>query len=148
MLALRTNFEASASFRDQRAPIQSTTAPVRLCRASQSPTLDFRKDSQEQPRFCAVYQILNRLSSNMSSMPPSSPRLPSPPPPTEIQIGPQSPSVGSFSSHEPTLEQSIIDANAARRIHPGTKAADMAAGPPLVPLGEVGVLPPNKSCAC
>lgn len=38
---------------------------------------------------------------------------------------------------EPTVEQSIIDANAKRRIHPGTKSADMAAGPPLIPLNEV-----------
>lgn len=70
------------------------------------------------------------------SIPPSSPRLPSPPPPTEDQIGPPSPALGS-SNAEPSLEQSVIDANATRRIHPGTKAADMAAGPPLVPLGEV-----------
>jgi hypothetical protein len=70
------------------------------------------------------------------TLPPSSPRLPSPPPPTEIQIGPKSPSLNS-SSEEPTIEQSTIDANASRRIHPGTKSADMAAGPPLIPLGEV-----------
>jgi hypothetical protein len=68
------------------------------------------------------------------SLPPSSPRLPSPPPPTEIQIGPKSPS-----AQEPTIEQSIIDSNASRRIHPGTKSADMAAGPPLMPLGEVSL---------
>ena len=73
------------------------------------------------------------------ALPPSSPRLPSPPPPTEIQIGPKSPSVSSF-SEVPTVEQSTIDANATRRIHPGTKAADMAAGPPLIPLGEVNSL--------
>lgn len=35
------------------------------------------------------------------------------------------------------MEQSIIDSNSSRRIHPGTKGADMAAGPPLVPLMEV-----------
>ncbi|KUJ10301.1 Mob1/phocein [Mollisia scopiformis] len=70
------------------------------------------------------------------SLPPSSPRLPSPPPPTEIQIGPKSPSL-SGSNSEPTIEQSIIDANAKRRIHPGTKSADMAAGPPLMPLNEL-----------
>ncbi|KAF8863209.1 Mob1/phocein [Acephala macrosclerotiorum] len=70
------------------------------------------------------------------SLPPSSPRLPSPPPPTEIQIGPKSPS-SSGANTEPTMEQSIIDANAKRRIHPGTKSADMAAGPPLVPLNEL-----------
>ncbi|RDL33674.1 uncharacterized protein BP5553_08042 [Venustampulla echinocandica] len=71
------------------------------------------------------------------SLPPSSPRLPSPPPPTEIQIGPKSPSHGASSSQEASIEQSVIDANASRRIHPGTKAADMAAGPPLVPLSEL-----------
>ncbi|KAF7900577.1 uncharacterized protein EAF01_007879 [Botrytis porri] len=74
----------------------------------------------------------------MSSLPPSSPRLPSPPPPTEIQIGPKSPSLGSASSNqEQMVEQSIIETNASRRIHPGTKAADMAAGPPLIPLSEL-----------
>ncbi|APA05523.1 hypothetical protein SS1G_09973 [Sclerotinia sclerotiorum 1980 UF-70] len=74
----------------------------------------------------------------MSTLPPSSPRLPSPPPPTEIQIGPKSPSLGSApSSQEQMIEQSIIETNAIRRIHPGTKAADMAAGPPLIPLSEL-----------
>jgi len=34
-------------------------------------------------------------------------------------------------------EQSLLDANSRRRIHPGTKAADMAAGPPLVALNEL-----------
>jgi hypothetical protein len=72
------------------------------------------------------------------SLSPRSPRLPSPPPPTEIQIGPKSPSL-SNSSQEATIEQSIIDANASRRIHPGTKSADMAAGPPLIPLSEVSL---------
>ena len=81
------------------------------------------------------------------SLPPSSPRLPSPPPPTEIQIGPKSPSLsGSHANQEPTIEQSIIDANASRRIHPGTKSADMAAGPPLIPLGEVSPDFELRSC--
>lgn len=40
-------------------------------------------------------------------------------------------------SQESLMEQSILEANANRRIKPGTKAADMAAGPPLVPLMEV-----------
>ncbi|EPE26102.1 Mob1/phocein [Glarea lozoyensis ATCC 20868] len=71
------------------------------------------------------------------SLPPSSPRLPSPPPPTEIQIGPKSPSMGSSNNLESSIEQSVIDANAKRRIHPGTRSADMAAGPPLVPLSEL-----------
>ncbi|GKT48676.1 MOB-like protein phocein [Colletotrichum spaethianum] len=69
------------------------------------------------------------------SMAPSSPRLPSPPPPAEIQIGPKSPSMGAQSNRQASpMEQSLIEANSRRRIHPGTKAADMAAGPPLVPL--------------
>jgi hypothetical protein len=41
------------------------------------------------------------------------------------------------SNQENLIEQSILEANSSRRIHPGTKAADMAAGPPLVPLMEV-----------
>ncbi|RYP62470.1 hypothetical protein DL769_007295 [Monosporascus sp. CRB-8-3] len=68
----------------------------------------------------------------------SSPRLPSPPPPAEIQIGPKSPGLGSTASLEQQeMEQTIADANAKRRIHPGTKAEDMAAGPPLIPLSEL-----------
>ncbi|KAK0627214.1 Mob1/phocein [Immersiella caudata] len=72
------------------------------------------------------------------SLPPSSPRLPSPPPPAEIQIGPKSPAMGPNAARQGQLmEQTAIDANAKRRIHPGTKSADMAAGPPLVPLHEL-----------
>ncbi|KAI0014347.1 Mob1/phocein [Xylariaceae sp. FL0662B] len=63
-----------------------------------------------------------------------SPRLPSPPPPAEIQIGPTSPGLNSTT---PQMEQTMADANAKRRIHPGTKSEDMAAGPPLVPLNEL-----------
>ncbi|KAI9171163.1 MOB kinase activator-like [Paramyrothecium foliicola] len=70
--------------------------------------------------------------------PPSSPRLPSPPPPAEIQISPKSPSGDLVSDPETAqMEQSLLDANSRRRVHPGTKAADMAAGPPLVPLNEL-----------
>ncbi|KAL6795224.1 Mob1/phocein [Trichoderma sp. SZMC 28012] len=72
------------------------------------------------------------------SLAPSSPRLPSPPPPAEIQIGPNSPSGGPAATLATTeMEQSHLDASSSRRIHPGTKAADMAAGPPLVPLSEL-----------
>ncbi|RYP42715.1 hypothetical protein DL768_010296 [Monosporascus sp. mg162] len=68
----------------------------------------------------------------------SSPRLPSPPPPAEIQIAPKSPGLGSTASLEQQeMEQTIADANAKRRIRPGTKAEDMAAGPPLIPLSEL-----------
>ncbi|KAI1145752.1 Mob1/phocein [Nemania diffusa] len=67
-----------------------------------------------------------------------SPRLPSPPPPAEIQLGPKSPALSATASRQAQqMEQTINDANAKRRIHPGTKAEDMAAGPPLVPLNEL-----------
>ncbi|EHL02727.1 hypothetical protein M7I_1244 [Glarea lozoyensis 74030] len=45
--------------------------------------------------------------------------------------------MGSSNNLESSIEQSVIDANAKRRIHPGTRSADMAAGPPLVPLSEL-----------
>ncbi|KAL8352147.1 hypothetical protein RB601_002461 [Gaeumannomyces tritici] len=74
----------------------------------------------------------------MASLPPSSPRLPSPPPPAEIQLGPKPPSAGSTANrHAQQMEQTALDANSKRRIHPGTRSADMAAGPPLVPLSEL-----------
>ncbi|ROW16745.1 hypothetical protein VPNG_01666 [Cytospora leucostoma] len=68
-----------------------------------------------------------------------SPRLPSPPPPAEIQIGPKSPGPHSSAADQESqqMEQTMLSANAKRRIHPGTKSADMAAGPPLVPLNEL-----------
>ncbi|KAH6607480.1 mob kinase activator-like 4 [Trichoderma cornu-damae] len=72
------------------------------------------------------------------SLAPSSPRLPSPPPPAEIQLGPNSPSGGPAAALVTSeMDQSHLDASSARRIHPGTKSADMAAGPPLVPLSEM-----------
>ncbi|PHH65333.1 hypothetical protein CDD81_2745 [Ophiocordyceps australis] len=70
---------------------------------------------------------------------PNSPRLPSPPPPAEIQIGPKSPSGApvAVSQQAAQMQQTLLDANSRRRVHPGTKASDMAAGPPLVPLNEL-----------
>lgn len=66
----------------------------------------------------------------------SSPRLPSPPPFTEVQIGPKSPSFAKDAEKVlgASLEQ---DDGSTRRIRPGTKAADMAFGPPLIPLHQV-----------
>jgi hypothetical protein len=62
---------------------------------------------------------------------PASPRLPSPPPIAEDQLSPvpASPEQQKFFSN--------LDHAAARRIRPGTKAEDMAEGPPLVELSEV-----------
>lgn len=72
--------------------------------------------------------------------PSSSPRLPSPPPFTEVQIGPQSPSLGeNFGKDGEQLLGAAAgeDDGSTRRIRPGTKAADMAFGPPLIPLSQV-----------
>lgn len=75
--------------------------------------------------------------------PSSSPRLPSPPPFTEVQIGPQSPSVGeSFGKDADLLGVAMgEDEGSTRRIRPGTKAGDMAFGPPLIPLAQVSFYP-------
>lgn len=74
-----------------------------------------------------------------ASSPSSSPRLPSPPPFTEVQIGPQSPSVGeSFGNDaEQLLGVAATDDGSTRRIRPGSKAANMAFGPPLIPLSQL-----------
>ena len=115
-----------------RKPDAKSQAARQLCRVSAS--MSFTPTQR-----IASHRIATNTNANNEinmALPPSSPRLPSPPPPTEIQIGPKSPSLGGSMS-EPTIEQSTIDANAKRRIHPGTKSADMAAGPPLVPLNEV-----------
>jgi hypothetical protein len=69
--------------------------------------------------------------------PASSPRLPSPPPMPELQFGPQSPLAGP-GEVEADLGQKA-DESARRRIRPGTKAADMVRGPPLVPLVQVSL---------
>ncbi|KAE8348208.1 Mob1/phocein [Aspergillus coremiiformis] len=70
----------------------------------------------------------------------SSPRLPSPPPFTEVQIGPKSPSVGeSFGNDAEQLLGAShgVNEGSTRRIRPGTKSVDMAVGPPLVPLSQL-----------
>ncbi|KAI9678349.1 MAG: hypothetical protein M1817_006295 [Caeruleum heppii] len=73
--------------------------------------------------------------------PSSSPRLPSPPPFTEVQIGPKSPSIkdnsSSADSQYELRSQAKNEGNATRRIRPGSKTEDMASGPPLVPLGDL-----------
>ena len=71
--------------------------------------------------------------------PSASPRLPSPPPIPEVQIGPQSPRSNNASSvAHPDLGNATSSAiRIADRIRPGTSAADIAAGPPLVSLGDV-----------
>lgn len=69
----------------------------------------------------------------------TSPRLHSPPPPIEDQLGPPSPSHGAWTEtqQEAPIDQETLDRDAARRVRPGTKAADFQCGPPVVPLSEV-----------
>lgn len=79
----------------------------------------------------------------MAMSPASSPRLPSPPPMAEDQLGPKSPAATTFSNFQRSLGLSPldkfdpIDTDASRRIRPGTKSADMPEGPPLVDISEV-----------
>ncbi|KKA29619.1 hypothetical protein TD95_000686 [Thielaviopsis punctulata] len=70
----------------------------------------------------------------MTTMTPTSPRLPSPPPAAEIPAGVSMPSA---SDNGQSPEVALYLANAKRRIHPGTRAADMASGPPLANLAEL-----------
>lgn len=92
------------------------------------------------------------MASNIGARSPStSPRLPSPPPIPEVQIGLKSPTMSAASNVNSsglspplnTLPDAAgtakIDNGAMRRIRPGTRAAEMASGPPLVPLAEVSL---------
>ena len=94
-------------------------------------------------RYTAIGDIVNvgELSSMMAAASPK-PRLPSPPPFTEVQSGPVSPGLNA-TTDIPSLEgdgseQSTQEANG--RIRPGTKAPDMAAGLPFEPANEVSAI--------
>jgi hypothetical protein len=84
----------------------------------------------------AAYNMTATSPARGGVSPSSSPRLPSPPPFTEVQIGPKSPSIGDANQNQ-LGDAARIDNGSTRRIRPGTKAADMDKGPPLVPLNEV-----------
>lgn len=92
--------------------------------------------SRKSPATTSVDRKMTATAAPVS--PSSSPRLPSPPPFTEVQIGPQSPAVGD-NGGDGQLFSPLTDTDdgSTRRIRPGTKAADMASGPPLVPLSQV-----------
>lgn len=77
------------------------------------------------------------LAANMAQSPASSPRLPSPPPMAEDQIGPASPSVNMLEDSGKLGTMSNIDQGASRRIRPGTKSEDILEGPPLIELQDV-----------
>lgn len=69
--------------------------------------------------------------------PSSSPRLPSPPPMAEDQLGPKSPTSAFPEAQGGMGVLQNLDKAASRRVRPGTKAADMAEGPPVVELTDV-----------
>ncbi|KAI9892194.1 MAG: hypothetical protein M1814_001653 [Vezdaea aestivalis] len=97
-------------------------------------------ESDTYSQVIANNPILNKLRDmDSAARSPHSPRLPSPPPIAELQIAPRSPSLeDSIAGGQIEVGgQSTIDAGPTRRIRPGTKAADMASGPPLVPLNEL-----------
>lgn len=89
-------------------------------------------------------RLFDTRTGKMVAAPPSpssSPRAYSPPPAPEVQIaGPHSP--GMAGEPGPIIAEADdtanLDQGATRRIRPGTKAADMASGPPVVPLHQVG----------
>ncbi|KAF2430992.1 hypothetical protein EJ08DRAFT_696935 [Tothia fuscella] len=72
----------------------------------------------------------------MAASPSSSPRLPSPPPIAEDQLGPKSP-VAIGPNEQGILAATSFDEGVSRRIRPGTKAAEMPEGPPLIPLKNI-----------
>lgn len=92
-------------------------------------------------------QPLSSISSTMAAhSPASSPRLPSPPPIPEDQVGPgpMSPGFSLFEDHG--KPQTTMDTGASRRIRPGTKAEDMAEGPPLIDLQDVRTTGMSAQC--
>jgi len=58
----------------------------------------------------------------------------------EDQTGPQSPSPADNEDHGRLGGSVDLDHAASRRIRPGTKAADMHEGPPLIELADVCLL--------
>jgi hypothetical protein len=97
--------------------------------------LDNTNTTAQHPQSHNSPQPLTLSYVTMAASPSSSPRLPSPPPIAEDQLGPKSPIT--MPNEHGELGRNPFEANASRRIRPGTKAADMALGPPLVPLTDV-----------
>lgn len=105
---------------------------------SASPTTTPRKRYQKHIHAKVYNNKTLKFSSTQagsmvaSQSPSSSPRAYSPPPAPEFQIGEPGPTISEVD------DTAKLDQGATRRIRPGTKAADMASGPPLVPLSQVG----------
>lgn len=105
--------------------------------------LSFHVDEWDTLRPQVTVSLIEKaMASSLASgpeshSPSSSPRLPSPPPFPEVQIHSSTSGVQGSRTSQDAVETAKLDYAASRRIRPGTKAADMASGPPLVPLSEV-----------
>ncbi|OKL57357.1 hypothetical protein UA08_07449 [Talaromyces atroroseus] len=113
---------------DRNCPLFfSTIPPAAACSSSSS------------HKAFATTSVSRKMAATAGAVSPSSsPRLPSPPPFTEVQIGPQSPTVGDAAGNEQLFAPlAETDDGSTRRIRPGTKAADMASGLPLIPLSQL-----------
>ncbi len=119
----RVSSRSEDSYHAQVAADVTGTTPTQSCFSPNRFTARKMTASTPSPRRTGV-------------SPSSSPRLPSPPPFTEVQIGPKSPTIGDGPENQ-LGEVAKQDDGSTRRIRPGTKAADMASGPPLIPLAEV-----------
>lgn len=75
----------------------------------------------------------------MVASPAKSPRLPSPPPMAEDQLGPNSPSGLTFADAGATSNLETLKYAASRRIRPGVKSEDMVEGPPVIDLQDVRI---------
>lgn len=84
--------------------------------------------------FFSCYIVIRVYPVQMAAA--TSPRLPSPPPLTEVQFGPGSDeSAGQL--RRASKDEHGDDSGVTRRVRSGSKALDMAAGPPLIPLAQV-----------
>lgn len=100
--------------------------------------------SLSDPPDISLFHLPDKLLDSppkiMAASPVASPRLPSPPPIAEDQIGPTSPGPHSGNADAGSLEsQEELNQNAYKRIRPGTKAADIPEGPPLMDLAQVSL---------
>jgi len=133
-----TLYAASEVFDAQKHHILSPQ-PGQLWQKGGNLELDSSSATIPDPEFTSDWNTPQAMAAPMGGASPStSPRLPSPPPFPEVQIGPQSPGLNAPGLSLAESEEATSYHHAAvRRIRPGTKAADMASGPPLLPLNEV-----------
>ena len=110
--------------------VPPATAPRKIYHKHIHPRVQVRVPGID---FSAMMAVSPSPSSSPRA-PTSSPQAYSPPPAAEVQIGDPGPAI--IEAEDPAN----LDQGTTRRIRPGTRAADMASGPPLVPLNQVGPL--------